>query len=53
MLTAVELKMKTINGYSSSCHGKFGPVWNNHDSVCVVTWAREMNLDPSKILFVK
>ncbi|MCE3260217.1 MAG: hypothetical protein K0S12_1858, partial [Bacteroidetes bacterium] len=53
MLTSVELQMKTINGYSSSCHGKFGPVWNNHDSVSVVTWAREMNLDPSKVLLVK
>lgn len=53
MLCAVNLKWKTVNGYSSSCHGKFGPVWENHDSTSVVTWLKEMNTDYKSVLFVK
>ncbi len=53
MLCAVELKIKTVNGYSSSCHGKFGPVWENHDSVSVINWAKEMGIDSKQVLLIK
>ncbi|MBA3663676.1 MAG: glycosyltransferase family 39 protein [Bacteroidetes bacterium] len=53
MLVAVELKTKTINGYSSSCHGQFGPVWEKHDSLSVATWLQQMKIPQEKVLFVR
>lgn len=53
MLCAVELKTKTVNGYSSSCAGNFGPVWELHDSISVVNWLKEMRVDPAKVLLIK
>lgn len=53
MQTAVYLKAKTINGYSSSCHGSFGPFWVNHDSLGLVSWCKAMGLDQANIRIVK
>ncbi|MBL7917817.1 MAG: hypothetical protein JNM96_05430 [Bacteroidia bacterium] len=53
MQTAVHLKVKTINGYSSSCHGSFGPFWNQHDSLSLMQWCRDFNLNPDSLVIVK
>lgn len=52
MQTAVYLKGKTINGYSSSCHGSFSPFWSNHDSLSLDSWCKVMAFDKSKIIII-
>jgi hypothetical protein len=52
MQTAVYLKAKTINGYSSSCHGEFGPFWEKHDSLSLSNWCKVFKLDESKLVIV-
>jgi hypothetical protein len=53
MLAALELKKKTVNGYSSSCNRYYGPVWTNIDSVSVDFWCRHMNYPTDSVLLVK
>ena len=53
MQTAVYIKAKTINGYSSSCHGEFGPFWENHDSLSLSNWCKVFKLDASKIVIIR
>ncbi len=53
MLAAVYLKMKTINGYSSSCSGKFGLVWSKCDSESVSNWCKDANINIESILVIR
>jgi hypothetical protein len=53
MQTAVYMKYKTINGYSSSCHGNFGPFWNNHDSTSLKQWLTVFHLSEKDVLIIK
>jgi hypothetical protein len=53
MQTAVYMKYKTINGYSSSCHGNFGPFWNNHDSTSLKQWLTVFHLSEKDVLIIQ
>lgn len=53
MQTAVYMKIKTINGYSSSCHGNFGPFWMNHDSTSLKHWLSVFNLSEKDVLIIQ
>lgn len=43
MLAALELKKKTVNGYSSSCNRFYGPFWTNVDSLSLKGWLNNMS----------
>lgn len=52
MLCALQFGLKTVNGYSSSCHRYFGPFWRSPDPISLKMWCREMRLDPARLLVV-
>jgi hypothetical protein len=53
MLVALNLKMKTVNGYSSSAHKFYGPFWRNIDSASLSHWCLAMSLPIDSVLRVK
>ena len=52
MLCALELKWKTVNGYSSSAHKLYGPFWRKIDSTSLANWCTNMNLSIDSVLLV-
>jgi len=53
MLAALQLGLKTVNGYSSSCNRYFGPFWNYPNATALTYWCTQMNLDKNTLLLVK
>lgn len=53
MLCALELKMKTVNGYSSSSHRFYGPFSRDIDSLSLAKWCTAMKLPAGSVLLVK
>ncbi|NOT38663.1 MAG: hypothetical protein HOP11_14920 [Saprospiraceae bacterium] len=54
-LAGQALGIPTVNGYSSTCHGKFGPFWEKYDSASLREWLdfNTMDVLKDKILIVK
>lgn len=50
MLCALQFGLRTVNGYSSSCHRYYGPFWRKPDLVSLRMWSREMRIDPLQLL---
>lgn len=55
MLASQKLNISTINGYTASCPGEFGPFWRNYDSLSLNNWllSRNMDIAKNKILLIK
>jgi len=53
MLCALKLKIKTVNGYSSSAHKAYGTFWRDIDSTSLIGWAKAMNLAMDSVLIMK
>lgn len=54
-LAAQQLKIPSVNGYSSTCKGEFGPFWEKHDSTSLVQWlnANQLEIEKDGILLVR
>lgn len=44
MLVAQQLSLKTINGYSATCPGSFGPFWRNPNPESRKTWLEPFDI---------
>ncbi len=53
MQAALRLNYYTVNGYSSSTHGKFTPFYNQLDSAGLKLWLDEFNVSMDNIIIVK
>ncbi len=53
MLCALKLGKKTINGYSSSCHPKYGEFWRKPNETSLNLWLTTMNVPKDSVLIIK
>lgn len=53
MLFTLKLNKKTVNGYSSSCHPKYGEFWRKPNETNLNLWLTTMNVPKDSILIIK
>lgn len=53
MLCALKLGAKTVNGYSSTCHAKFGRFWRQPNETELNYWLDSMNFSKDSVFVIK